>query len=147
MKINSYWQPKNEWTLPREIYRICINIIKSYNYFQKIIIDVSESKKSLKPELSAVNKVTAEYYINAIEDAFEEMVPNEARTAIWLNVTKDIPMQILPLYANYSIRQLERIKQKFVWGVCENLGLDFKGLGNFKILDEVLEIERSIEND
>lgn len=146
MKKENYHQLKSKWTLPPEIYKIAIGYVKAYKLFEKIIIEAKEGKVSLKTERAAVNAATASMYKEIIEDTLEEYVIKEYQFAVWENIVENVPLDYVSTYA--SKRTIQRWKQKYIWGIAENLGINFGNLGRFVEVIKVSEEEiEKISND
>lgn len=137
----NYRQIQSKWTLPQEIYKIAIGYVKAYKLFDKIIIEAKEGKVSLNTELAAVNAATASIYKEIIEDTLDEYVIKEYQSAVWENIVENVPLDYVSLKANASKRTIQRWKQKFIWGIAENLGINFGNLGRFVETIKVSEKE------
>ena len=102
-----------------------------------------EGKVSLNTELAAVNAATASMYKEIIEDTLDEYVIKEYQSAVWENIVENVPLDYVSLKANASKRTIQRWKQKFIWGIAENLGINFGNLGRFvetiKVSEEEIE--------
>lgn len=125
--MKSYYQRKNGgYLLPHEIYKKTWNTIECYDFYQRVLCSLDQrSEENLDPEWTSLNKVTAGYYIDMIDSALNEYIPEELRQEILEHVVYGKTYREISKTVHMSPSSLKRWTQIFIFGVAEHLGDNF----------------------
>lgn len=120
-----YQRKKSEYKLPKPIYAKIVKTIQSYDFYKCVVDAVNSRSETLVHEFDSVNRATAEYYIENIDDALENCVNEEYRNAVFEHTARNVAYDLLEKKYGISASTMKRWVQRFVYGVAVNLGEDF----------------------
>ena len=120
-----YQSTRSAYKLPKPIYAKIVKTIQSYDFYRCVVEAVNGLSEATVRELDSVNRATAEYYIENIDDALENCVNEEYRNAVFEHTAREVPYSDLEEIYGISISTMKRWTQRFVYGVAVNLGEDF----------------------
>ena len=128
--MKCYYQRKNSgFLLPKPIYKKTRNTIACYDFYKDIVRGVQLQEQEAvpqNPERAAINKATAEYYVDAIDTALREYVREDLQEGIFEHVARGKPYVELEESLFYSASTLKLWTQIFVYGVATILGDNFR---------------------
>ena len=147
---NYYQQKKGGWRLEPVIYAKTVKQIGCYRFFQNLIQSYDAESSAAKDfnhdaassaakdtshdaappqeqtETAHLERMAAEQYVRAIDQALQLYVPAEYRNAVFAHLVDGAEYTELEERYFLSASTMKRYVQVFVWGVAEELGENFR---------------------
>lgn len=118
-----YYQNKRAgYNLPHNVYKKVKSTIECYDYYMGVYNFIGNMSETFISEKRSDDKIRAQQYIDAIDNALERYVPEEYQKAVFEVTARNVKHgDVIDKYG-ISESTLKVYKQAFVYGVAETLG-------------------------
>jgi hypothetical protein len=123
--MKNYYQYKNDFCLPKPIYRKTVKTVQCYDFY-KSIANTYSVNSTCGTEKLTVNRMQAQHYVTAVDEALKNYVVEEYREAVFAHLLHRKKYADLEFEYGISTSTMKRWVQKFVYGVATYLGDNFR---------------------